>query len=156
VAEIITAAAEGRIRTLLFLRGGPPEQFGDPTAVGRALDRAATVIVVDYATSSVTERAHWVLPGVSSFEKDGTFINSQGRVQRSRKVFTLRGDTREEWRILQDLGAALGVLAETDPSAELIFDRIARTVPAFAGLSYTALGDLGAPLSSASANVAVG
>jgi predicted molibdopterin-dependent oxidoreductase YjgC len=156
VADIITAAAEGRIRTLLFLRGGPPEQFGDPTAVGRALDRAATVIVVDYATSSVTERAHWVLPGVSSFEKDGTFINSQGRVQRSRKVFTLRGDTREEWRILQDLGAALGVLAETDPSAELIFDRIARTVPAFAGLSYTALGDLGAPLSSASANVTVG
>ena len=156
VADIIAAAAEGRIRTLLFLRGGPPEEFGDPTVVGRALDRAATVIVVDYATSPVTERAHWVLPGVSSFEKDGTFINSQGRVQRSRKVFTLRGDTREEWRILQDLGAALGVLPETDPSAELIFDRIARTVPAFAGLSYTALGDLGAPLPSASANVAVG
>ncbi len=156
VADIIAAAAEGRIRTLLFLRGGPPEEFGDPTVVGRALDRAATVIVVDYATSPMTERAHWVLPGVSSFEKDGTFINSQGRVQRSRKVFTLRGDTREEWRILQDLGAALGVLPETDPSAELIFDRIARTVPAFAGLSYTALGDLGAPLPSASANVAVG
>jgi NADH-quinone oxidoreductase subunit G len=156
VADIIAAAAEGRIRTLLFLRGGPPEEFGDPTVVGRALDRAATVIVVDYATSPVTERAHWVLPGVSSFEKDGTFINSQGRVQRSRKVFTVRGDTREEWRILQDLGAALGVLPETDSSAELIFDRIARTVPAFAGLSYTALGDLGAPLPSASANVAVG
>ena len=69
---------------------------------------------------------------------------------------TLRGDTREEWRILQDLGAALGVLNETDPSAEAIFDRIARTVPAFAGLSYTALGDMGAPLQSATANVAVG
>ncbi len=156
VGDIITAAAEGRIRTLLFLRGGPPEQFGDPTVVGRALDRAATVIVVDYATSAVTERAHWALPGVSHFEKDGTFVNSQGRVQRARKVFTLRGDTREEWRILQDLGAALGVLSETDPSAEAIFDRIARTVPAFAGLSYTALGDMGAPLQSATANVAVG
>jgi predicted molibdopterin-dependent oxidoreductase YjgC len=77
-------------------------------------------------------------------------------VQRARKVFTLRGDTREEWRLIQELGQSLGVLRETDPSPESIFDRIARTVPAFAGLSYLALGDLGAPLPAESANVAVG
>jgi predicted molibdopterin-dependent oxidoreductase YjgC len=77
-------------------------------------------------------------------------------VQRARKVFTLRGDTREDWRVLQDLGSALGALHETDPSPESIFDRIARTVPAFTGLSYAALGDLGAPLGSETANVAVG
>src|SRR5688572_1836769 len=45
VADIMAAAADGRIRTLLFLRGGPPERFGDPALVARALDRAATVIV---------------------------------------------------------------------------------------------------------------
>ncbi|HTM00207.1 MAG TPA: molybdopterin-dependent oxidoreductase [Candidatus Omnitrophota bacterium] len=156
VKEILTAAAEGRIGVLLFLRGGAPETFGDAALVARALDRAGLVVVMDFVASAVADLADWVLPGVSHFEKDGTYVNSQGRVQRARKVFTLRGDTREDWRLLQDLGSALGVLHETDPSAEMIFARIARTVPAFTGLSYSALGDRGAPLDTEAANVAVG
>jgi len=156
VKEILAAAAEGRIGVLLFLRGGAPETFGDPALVARALDRTGLVVVMDYVASAISDLADWSLPGVSHFEKDGTYVNSQGRVQRSRKVFTLRGDTREDWRVLQDLGAALGVLPETDPSPESIFNRIARTVPAFTGLSYTALGDRGAPLVTETANVAVG
>jgi NADH-quinone oxidoreductase subunit G len=156
VADIIAAAADGPIKTLLFFRGGPLDLFGDPAVVQRALQRAGLVAVIDFVASPVSDLAGWVLPGVSHFEKDGTYVNSQGRVQRARKVFTLRGDTREEWRLIQELGQSLGVLRETDPSPESIFDRIARTVPAFAGLSYLALGDLGAPLPAESANVAVG
>jgi NADH-quinone oxidoreductase subunit G len=156
VADIIAAAADGPIKTLLFFRGGPLDRFGDPAVVQRALQRAGLVAVIDFVASPVSDLAGWVLPGVSHFEKDGTYVNSQGRVQRARKVFTLRGDTREEWRLIQELGQSLGVLRETDPSPESIFDRIARTVPAFAGLSYLALGDLGAPLPAESANVAVG
>ncbi len=55
-----------------------------------------------------------------------------------------------------ELLRALGALAEIDPDPERIFDRLARAVPAFAGLSYAALGDQGAPLAAASANVVVG
>ena len=156
VKDILSAAADGRIKVLLFLRGGAPETFGDAALVARALDRAGLVVVMDYVASAISDRADWVLPGVSHFEKDGTYVNSQGRVQRARKVFTLRGDTREDWRVLQELGMALAALRETDPSAESIFARIARAVPAFAGLSYTVLGDLGAPLVAETANVAVG
>ena len=156
VADILRAAAEGRIQVLVFLRGGSPETFGDPAIVARALDRAGLVVVMDYVASAVSDLADRELPRVSHLDKQPTYVNSQGRVQRARKVFTLRGDTREDWRVLQDLGTALGVLTETDPSPESIFDRIARTVPAFAGLSYTALGDLGAPLVAETANVAVG
>ncbi|HEX7076922.1 MAG TPA: molybdopterin-dependent oxidoreductase [Candidatus Eisenbacteria bacterium] len=156
VADMMRAAAEGQIRALLFLRGGPLETFGDPATVERALSRADLVLVVDRVPSPVSERAHWVLPGVSHVEKDGTFTNSEGRVQRGRRVLRLRGDAREEWRILQDLGRALGALSETDPGPEQIFDRIARSVPAFAGLSYTVLGELGAPLAARTADVAVG
>ncbi|HEV8128123.1 MAG TPA: molybdopterin-dependent oxidoreductase, partial [Candidatus Eisenbacteria bacterium] len=156
VENILAAAADGRIKTLLFFRAGAPELFGDAKTVARALQRTPLVAVVDFVASPISDLAGWVLPGVSHFERDGTYINSKGRVQRARKAFTLRGDTREDWRVIQELGQALGVLPETDPSPESIFDRIARTVPAFAGLSYTALGDLGAPLPSESANVAVG
>jgi hypothetical protein len=135
VRDTIQAAADGRIRALVFLRGGPLEQFGDPATVERALRQAELVVVMDLLPSAVSERAHWVLPGVSFAEKDGTFTNSKGRVQRIRKILTIRGDTREDWRILQDLGRALGVLAAADPDPERIFLRLAQSVPAFAGLS---------------------
>ncbi|HZI89105.1 MAG TPA: molybdopterin-dependent oxidoreductase, partial [Candidatus Polarisedimenticolia bacterium] len=124
--------------------------------VERALQRVELLVVMDFLASPVAERAHWVLPGVSFAEKDGTFTNSKGWVQRIRKVLTLKGDTREDWRILQGLGHALGVIQTPDPHPEQIFARLAGSVPAFAGLSYAALGALGAPIATATADVAVG
>jgi NADH-quinone oxidoreductase subunit G len=156
VADMIRAAAEGSLRALIFLRGGPLEQFGDPQAVTRALGRLELLVVMDPMPSPVSERAHWVLPGVSFAEREGTYTNSQGRVQHAPKVFTLRGDTREDWRILQDLGRSLGVWMHVDTGPQQIFQRLAAANPAFAGLDYTVLGDLGAPLAAASADVAVG
>jgi predicted molibdopterin-dependent oxidoreductase YjgC len=156
LADMMQAAAEGRVRALVFLRGGPLDQFGDPAVVARALGQLELLAVMDCVPSAVSERAHWVLPGVSFAERDGTYTNSQGRVQRARKVFTLRGDTREDWRILQDLGRALGVLTASDPGPEQIFQRLSLAVPAFEGLSYSIVGESGAPLASATADVAVG
>ncbi|TMQ54368.1 MAG: 2Fe-2S iron-sulfur cluster binding domain-containing protein [Candidatus Eisenbacteria bacterium] len=156
VRDMMRAAAEGTIKALVFLRGGPLDLFGDPAIVERALQKVDLLLVVDFVPSPVSDRAHWVLPGVTFAEKEGTFTNSNGRVQRIRKVLTIRGDTREDWRILQDLGQALGVLPVTDPDPERIFLRLAQAVPAFSGLSYSTVGELGAPIAAATADVAVG
>ena len=156
VRDMVRAAAEGTIQALVFLRGGPLDLFGEPAIVERALQRVELLVVVDFLPSAISERAHWVLPGVSFAEKDGTFTNSQGRVQRIRKVLTLKGDTREDWRILQGLGRELGVLPTPDPDPERIFTRLAQAIPAFQGLSYATLGELGAPIAAATADVAVG
>jgi formate dehydrogenase major subunit len=153
---MVRAAAEGTIQALLFLRGGPLDLFGEPAIVERALENVELCVVVDMLPSPVSDRADWVLPGVSFAEKDGTFTNSQGRVQRIRKVFTLKGDTREDWRILQGLGQALGAITTQDPDPERIFARLAQAIPAFSGLSYATLGELGAPIATATADVAVG
>jgi NADH-quinone oxidoreductase subunit G len=154
--DMMRAAAEGTIKALVFLRGGPLDLFGEPAIVERALGNVDLTLVIDMLPSAVSERAHWVLPGVSFAEKDGTFTNSQGRVQRIRKVLTIRGDTREDWQILQLLGLHLGALQAPDPGPERIFDRLARSIPAFSGLSYATLGELGAPIAAATADVAVG
>ncbi|TMQ64706.1 MAG: 2Fe-2S iron-sulfur cluster binding domain-containing protein [Candidatus Eisenbacteria bacterium] len=156
LADMMRAAAEGGIRALIFLRGGPLERFGDPTVVARAIGQVELLVVVDSHPSPVSERAHWVLPGVSFAEREGTYTNSKGRVQRAPKVFTLRGDTREDWRILQDLGRALGVWTMESLGPDQIFQRLALAHPAFGGLDYTVLGELGAPLAAATADVAVG
>jgi len=154
--DMMRAAAEGTIKALVFLRGGPLDLFGDPAIVERALGVVEFALVIDLLPSPVSGRAHWVLPGVSFAEKDGTFTNSKGRVQRIRKVLTIRGDTREDWRILQELGMSLGVLTAADPGPERIFARLAQAIPAFSGLSYATLGELGAPIAAATADVAVG
>ncbi len=154
--EMMQAAAEGKIRALLFLRGGPLELFGAPEVVARALAQVELLVVVDMVSSPVSEQAHWVLPGVSFAERDGTYTNSKGRVQRARKVFTLRGDTREDWRILQDLGRALGAWTRSDAGPESIFQQLALAHPAFSGLNYSVVGDLGAPLAARTEDVAVG
>ncbi len=156
VRDMVRAAAEGSVKALIFLRGGPLDLFGELAIVERALQNVELNLVLDVLPSPVSERAHWVLPGVSFAEKDGTFTNSQGRVQRIRKVFTLKGDTREDWRILQGLGHALGVTGVLDPDPERIFARLAQAIPAFSGLSYATLGELGAPIEARAADVAVG
>jgi len=156
VRDMVRAAAEGTIKALIFLRGGPLDLFGEPPIVSRALENVELLVVLDMLPSPVSERAHWILPGVSFAEKDGTFTNSKGRVQRIRKVLTLKGDTREDWRILQSLGQALGVYPAKDPDPERIFARLAQAIPAFSGLSYAVLGELGAPIAAATADVAVG
>jgi NADH-quinone oxidoreductase subunit G len=156
VRDMMQAAAEGEIRALVFLRGGPLDAFGDPAVVARALGRAELVVVLDTHASEVSERAHWVLAGATHVEKEGTYTNSQGRVQRVRRVLSTSHEVREDWRVLQDLGVALGALKDRDPDAAAIFARLARSNPAFRGLTHESVGDLGAPLASATADVAVG
>jgi len=138
------------------LRGGPLEIFGDPAFVVRALARAELIVVFDIHVSAVSEKAHWVLAGSTHVEKDGTYTNSQGRVQRVRRVLGTSHEVREDWRVLQDLGSALGALQERDADAASIFARLARTNPAFRGLTHESVGELGAPLANATADVAVG
>ena len=156
VRDMMQAAAEGSIRALVFLRGGELDTFGDASVVARALERAECVIVLDTHASPVSEKAHWVLAGATHVEKDGTYTNSKGRVQRVRRVLTTSPDAREDWRVLQELGLALGALTERDSDAASIFARLARWSPAFSGLTYDTVGDLGAPLANATADVAVG
>jgi len=72
------------------------------------------------------------------------------------RVFSTSRETREDWRALQELGLALGAIQERAAGAEEIFARLAAANPAFRGLTYATVGELGAPLASATADVAVG
>ncbi|PKP65350.1 MAG: NADH-quinone oxidoreductase subunit G [Alphaproteobacteria bacterium HGW-Alphaproteobacteria-9] len=70
-----------------------------------------------------------ILPGASYAEKDGTYVNTEGRVQFSEKAVFAPGDAREDWTILRALADALGVTVDFDSFAALQAKMIA-TVPA--------------------------
>ncbi|MCB2082920.1 MAG: NADH-quinone oxidoreductase subunit G [Sphingomonadaceae bacterium] len=80
-----------------------------------------------------------VLPAASFAEKDGTYVNTEGRVQFAEKAVFAPGDAREDWTILRAMADALGVSVGFDSFAELQAGMIA-DVPA---LGEEGLADLG-------------
>jgi len=87
--------------------------------------------------------AHWALPTAAYVEKDGTFVNCHGRVQRIGRAFRPLKDSREDWRILLELAGKLGLpLAWRGP--EQIFLGLAKSAAPFEGLTYETIGSQGA------------
>ena len=96
-----------------------------------------------------SDHAHLVLPTAAWVERDGTFTNFEGRVQRFRTAVEPLGDAVPTWDLI---GRVLAQLGEgTLPSrAEQWFRRLTDAVPAFAGLTYQAIGDHGQRVRDAS------
>ena len=86
--------------------------------------------------------AHWVIPSAAYVEKNGTFVNCHGRVQRIGRAFPPFKDSREDWRILLELAAKLSLPLDWR-GPEQIFKELARTLGPFEGLSYETIGAQG-------------
>jgi NADH-quinone oxidoreductase subunit G len=111
-------------------------------AVLEALQAAQCLIYTGSNVNGMTERAHLVLPAATYAEKDGTFTNFGGRVQRIRKALPPLGDSRAGWEILGECLEALNAGPKPNRPEE-VFRALAHAVPAFAGLTYRDLGEYG-------------
>jgi formate dehydrogenase major subunit len=92
-------------------------------------------VVQDIFLTETAAKADVVLPAACFAEKDGTFTNTERRVQRVRKALEAPGKAREDKDILIDLLERLGV-PTADPSASGVFDELASLAPQYAGMSY--------------------
>jgi len=88
------------------------------------------------------EQAHVLLPSATYAERDGTFTNFQGYLQRLNAAFAPRGEAWPAWQIYTRLAQGLGQ-DWTYASAEGVLHDMAAAIPAYAGLSYAKIGDLG-------------
>jgi NADH-quinone oxidoreductase subunit G len=141
--HVLDAARAGRLR-LLWIFDHDLLDSGWPQAeVDEALARVEGVIFQGPNANRTSARAHLVLPSAAYVEREGTWTNVAGRVQRFWRAVPPRGDARPDWEILAAVARALG--QDWQPiRAERLFRDLAATVPAFAGMSYGALGDHGA------------
>ncbi len=139
--EMMDAAAEGELKALWAI--GYDVALTNPnTAVTRAaLAKLDLVIVQDLFLNELAHSfGHVVLPACSSFEKDGTFMNSERRVQRVRQALAPAGESKPDWEILADVARAMGSGNHFDfHSAEEIWNEIRTVWPAGAGISYARL-----------------
>jgi NADH-quinone oxidoreductase subunit G len=143
--HLLDAARAGRLRLLwvfhhdLFDSGWPEAE------VEEALGQVEGVVFQGPNANRTSARAHVVLPSAAWVEREGTWTNVAGRVQRFWRAVLPRREARADWEILAAVARALG--HNWRPArAEALFRELAVQVPAFAGLSYKALGDHGAPL----------
>jgi NADH-quinone oxidoreductase subunit G len=136
--KIAAAIASDSIKTLIV--------FGeDVTKAGlgeNLLAKLDLLVVSDILPNKTTELAHYLLPGCAHAEKRGSFVNVKGRVQRFMQNIQPKGNARPEWEFLHEL--VLGVTGKNGfVSIEGLFNQMAAEVPAFAGLTWAGLGDLG-------------
>jgi len=128
----------GQIKTLIVF-GEDVTKHGIDAAL---LGKLETLIVSDILPNATTAAAHYVLPGCAHAEKRGTFTNTKGRVQKFMKAVEPKGDARPEWEFLHEL-----VFNTTGQNGfatiEGLFDQMSREIPAFNGLTWAGLGDMG-------------
>ena len=142
VVEMINAAAEGTLKALYIMGENPMLSDPDTGHVEEALKQLDFLVVQDIFLSETAELADVVLPAASFAEKDGTFTNTERRVQRVRKALEAPGQARPDWQILCDLARRRGYDMHYDhPSA--IQDEIASLTPSYGGITYDRLEEGG-------------
>jgi len=135
VTEMIPAAAEGKIRYLYIMGENPMISDPDIKHVEKALQQVDFLVVQDIFLTETAAFADVVLPAATFAEKEGTFTNTERRVQRVRKAISLRGGAREDWDILSDLMRRMGY-DNTFNSPKEIMDEIAALTPSYGGMHY--------------------
>jgi formate dehydrogenase alpha subunit len=145
VVEMMNAAEAGRVRGMYIMGENPVLSDPDIAHVRAALESLDFLVVQDVFMSETAELADVVLPAFSFAEKDGTFTNTERRVQRVRPAVLPPGDAREDWRILCDVSSRMGYpMGYTDSSA--IMDEIASMTSIYGGISHDRLDADGAGL----------
>ena len=137
--EMFYAAESASIKGLYIFGENPI--LGDPNAnhVKRTLSQVDFLMVQDIFLTEVAELAHVVLPSASFAEEDGTFTNTERRVQRVRKAIEPIGDSKPNWVIISLLAEAMGNSNFKYERAEDIFNEIAKMTPSYGGITYARL-----------------
>ncbi|HOX14228.1 MAG TPA: molybdopterin-dependent oxidoreductase, partial [Spirochaetales bacterium] len=142
VTEMIRAAETGHIGFLYVMGENPLVSDPDIGHVREALQAAEFLVVQDIFLTETAALADVVLPAACFAEKDGTFTNTERRVQRVRKAIPPPGRAREDLDILAELLARLG-LPQADRTGAGVFAELARLAPQYAGMSWGRLEDGG-------------
>jgi formate dehydrogenase major subunit len=140
--DMFTAIEAGKIKALYIVGENPLVTDPDLRHVEAALKHLDVFIVQDIFLTQTAKKATIVLPGTSFAEKDGTFSNTERRVELVRQAIPPVGESRPDWMIVQDLSTRCGYPMNY-ASAEAIFEEMKSLTPSYAGMSYARLAGNG-------------
>ncbi len=138
VVEMINAAADRELKALYVMGENPMLSDPDQTHVEKALRSLDLLIVQDIFLTETAQLADVVLPATLFAEKEGTFTNTERRVQRVRQALEPPGEARGDWQIICELARRMGYEMSYS-GAVAIQDEIASLTPSYGGITYDRL-----------------
>lgn len=136
IVELMHQAAEGKIKSMFIMGENPAVSDPNVNKVRKALNSMDFLVVMDIFLSETAKYADVVLPAMSFAEKDGTFTNTERRVQRVRKTLQQIGERKADWEILNELLVRFGFPTRyTDPQE--IMEEIQAVTPIYGGITYS-------------------
>jgi formate dehydrogenase alpha subunit len=149
VTELIPAAGEGKVRALYILGEDPMLTDPDLNHVRECLAACEFIVLQEIFPSATSEFADVLLPGAAFAEKEGTFTNTERRIQRVRQAIDPPGAARPDWAVTPEIARRVMQIEGREPagpqakwdyaSPAQIMDEVAAVTPSYAGVSHARL-----------------
>ena len=136
--QMIEAIHAGKLKAMYLFGEEIALVDGNSNNVESALSKLEFFVVQDVFFSKTCQFANVIFPASPSLEKEGTFTNTERRIQRLYQVFEPLEGSRPDWRIIQSLANHLGAKWNYQHPSE-IYQEIASLTPLFAGVTYERL-----------------
>ncbi len=135
VTQMIPAAHDGKLKALYIIGENPLVSDPDLNHCEKSIDNLDFLVVQDIFLTETAEIADVVLPSACYAEKDGTFANTERRVQRVRKAVEPPGQAWDDWKIICEISNRMGYPMTYENSRQ-IMEEISRVTPSYAGITY--------------------
>lgn len=142
VTEFGEAALAGQLKAIYSMGENPLMTEPDITHVRKGLEALDFLAVQEIFLSETAELADVVFPAAAAYEKEGTFTNTERRVQLLRPAREMPGEAKPDWEIVSLVAAKMGY-SMTYRSAAAIMDEIASLTPSYAGIHHWRLEKAG-------------
>ena len=150
VTDMMPAAASGKLKALYILGENPIMSDPDTNHIRHALDTLDFMVLQEIFPSETADYADVLLPGVTFAEKEGTFTNTERRVQRVHQAIQPIGNARQDWEITQEIARRVIELGSRKPGEAPhaawnytgpadIMAEINALAPSYAGITYERL-----------------
>jgi len=142
VVEIMNAAGEGEVKGLYIMGENPMMSDPNVNHVREAIENLDLLVVQDIFLTETAQLADVVLPATSFAEKNGTFTNTERRVQLVRKAVKPPGEAREDHAIVCEVARRMGYEMHYDHASDIMAE-IASVTPIYGGFSFERLEGVG-------------
>lgn len=135
IPDMIDGLIDGSVKGMFIVGENTAVSDPDTHHIMHALNSADFLVVEEIFLTETAALADVILPAACWAEKDGTFTNSERKVQRVRKAVDPPGESKPDWQILSEIGRRLGISMNYS-STEDIFEEMKHLTPAYHGISY--------------------
>jgi formate dehydrogenase alpha subunit len=142
LTELWDAVLDGKIKAMWIVGENPFLSDPDASKVEKALKALDLLIVQEVFSTDTSNLAHILLPSTTFAEKDGTFTNTERRVQLVRKALDPIGKARPDWEIVCDLAKRMGAQGFDFTSSAEVMEELGKVAPQYAGISHARLSEI--------------